>query len=131
MSDDLGELATWVEWHALPTLPCPACKIGQLRAEDYKTVEAESSVRLKGHEDWAPDWITGHFTGTLRCSRVACREPVVVAGDYSVDWTWYEDDGEAYNGPGDYLKIRFAQPPIPIMVCPPTTPEDVQQRIAQ
>lgn len=132
MATDLAQLTKWLEWHSLPALPCPACKIGDLAAEEYTTVESQASAKMHDHPAWEPDWISGQFMGTLRCSRGGCSEPVVVAGDYSVDWTSYEEEnGEFYSGPGDHIKIRYTHPPIPIMTYPEAVPEEVKDRITQ
>src|SRR4051794_33408695 len=91
-------------------------------------IETAASGRARDHQDWMPDWITGYFHGTLRCSRRSCGEPVLVSGDYSVDWDFDEEVGEY---PADFVRLRYALPALPIMVLPDNTPEAVSHRIAE
>ena len=87
VADGLAALGEWVTWPEWPIVACPICKIGQLYVVgDETVVQRADSERLNNHPGWEPEWVVGYFQGQLRCGRPSCGEPVIVSGDYSVDY---------------------------------------------
>jgi hypothetical protein len=74
-------------------------------------------------EEWEPDWKYGFFYGILYRGRSACREKVIVSGDYRVTmkklWEEYIDE----------LHLRFAIPALPLVIPPVNTPKAVLEGI--
>jgi hypothetical protein len=131
MARDLRPLDDWVLKTEWPYLPCPSCADGALSPDDdgLKTVNSGESIRYRDHEDWEPEWLMGRFHGVLKCHRPDCQETVVIAGDYKVDTV--EGQGNDWQGQawGDYLRLRFARPPLRLLAAPPGTPQPVTEAI--
>lgn len=131
MARDLRQLDDWVLKTEWPYLPCPSCADGALSPDDdgLKTVDSGAAIRYRDHENWEPDWLTGRFHGVLKCHRPDCQETVVVAGDYKVDFV----DGRANEWRdqpwGEYVRLRFARPPLRLLDAPPGTPKVVTEAI--
>jgi len=90
---------------AVPEWTCPTCEKGVLQAlkKDYTVVESPSSKEARQHEAWEPEWISGHFTGLLKCSNEVCADRIVIVGEMSMtEEPDYEDE---YEGSGYGFKV--------------------------
>jgi Domain of unknown function (DUF4145) len=104
-----------------PQVACPVCLVGHLVPEKLQgtpTAAAKQVYEQTGN----PIELSGVFTGTLRCAIHTCREPVAVAGAYTVD---PDADETGNSGWGDMYKVRYMEPPPRIIVTPKGTPEAV------
>src|SRR4051794_39280533 len=117
MPDELRKLAGWLLESEWPAVSCPNCGLGFVSVESITTVNSAASDRVRNDDDWEPEWIFGHFHGVLRCSRSACREPIIVTGAQRVEAV--TEDGQFYGGYGTYLRLRYAIPALQIMSVPP------------
>lgn len=86
------------------------------------TVTSRASDDVRDDPRWEPEWISGFFHGVLYCGRNACREKVVVTGDYFVD-------SNDYGEPTGFLRLCFAIPALPLATPPKGTPASVLERI--
>jgi hypothetical protein len=129
MAQTLRILADWVEPDAWPHALCPSCEQGHLNSEPLVTVPTADAERLRGDDDWEPDWITGSFHGVLRCSLASCAEPVVVSGDYKVDME-LAPDGKWFGAYAPFVRLRYAQPALSMITCPDATPDAAKAAIA-
>lgn len=129
MPHELIPLADWFRESEWPALPCGACEKGHLAPRTIVTVEGAQSARLRDHEGWEPEWISGSFHGELVCGIANCEEPAVVLGEMKVDAVVLPG-GHWYGDFDTYLKVRAVSPPLPLMKYPSGTPEAVQDRVA-
>ncbi len=122
----------------LPSLPCPTCTLGRVRAKKYgiKFPESSKSYSLRENAqeedyDWEPDWMNGAFFGTLACDSKSCNEVVVIAGDWKVQ----ERLGPRGRWHGAYETrafLRFATPTFLLIdSLPVKTPKVVGERIKE
>lgn len=125
MPVDLRELDREFADDAWPDILCPFCMTAMTRPEPGSIAARSSaeSSRIQTHEAWEPDWISGHFTGYLRCSDPNCDESTAVAGKFSVGLTRTYDDYQ------DYYALKFAYPALPLCSFPPGTPDTVQTQL--
>jgi len=105
-----------------PRLMCTRCKRSDLIANGINILESAASKHDHDDPRWEPDFIRGHFHGTLRCSAATCAEIAVVAGDYSVGYA--KDDGGYVN----LLTLRYIAPPAELIDFPAGTPDSVIKR---
>lgn len=131
VADDLRSFDGFFVHDKWPAAPCPTCKQGDLQVgidSDgrplMKAVAAAEAARAQAHDNWEPDWLYGVFHGLLVCSRPQCGERVAVAGDYNTSDS--DEPGQQYT---DYYQLRFALPPIPLMIPPAATPASVIERL--
>ena len=119
MADDLRAFDSWFDLNEWPSGPCPVCKLGDLHpsAGSITTVTTTSYDWHEDDEAWEPEWKHGFFHGILYCGRSACREKVIVSGEYRVTmiklWEKYIDE----------LRLRFAIPALPLVIPPANTPK--------
>lgn len=125
MAEDLRQFDRWVQKDGWPHVACPVCLVGHLTLNGVETVVSGRSKRAFNMTHNPLD-LSGRFHGLMRCAIPACREPVVVAGDYCVDVD-VEDDGTT--GEFDFFRLRFATPSLKIIVPPPGTPKTVIKAI--
>jgi hypothetical protein len=96
---------------------CPVCGRGNLAPTDAESIVAEEtrkSLSFRAHESWEPEWIHGHFHGVLRCEREACKEIVLIVGEFGIGMK--DNDEGRWNG--DYenlLRPRFFIPPLSLI----------------
>ena len=128
MPDDVRKLGGWLLQGDWPAVSCPNCGLGFVAVDHISTINSAASDRVRDDPDWEPEWLFGHFHGTLRCSRSACYEPIIVSGAYRVE-PIIEEGGRFYNEYGSYLRLRYAIPALPIMSVPPATPKVVQDAV--
>lgn len=109
-----------VEEDRWPSFLCPTCSAGHLRFGEVTETESAASRNAHTHEDWEPDWISGSFMSSAICNNDRCEEPVILAGDYSVEMggSWGEQYVSVY-------RTRYANPSLPMMEFAPGTPEEV------
>jgi Domain of unknown function (DUF4145) len=125
MADDLRGFDGWFDVNEWPSAPCPVCKLGDLHPHQgsVKTVTTTSYDRHEHDDGWEPEWKHGFFYGILFCGRSACREKVIVSGEYRVTmkriWEEYIDE----------LRLRFAIPALPLVIPPTNTPNAVLEGI--
>lgn len=120
VAQDLRLLDGWVREAEWPHVTCPTCGDGSLGVKSIKTEDCGESIRGRDHDAWEPEWLHGTFHGALQCGRSACQETVTIAGDYRVDWVGGE------SSPYDAsFRLRFATPPLILVVLPGRTPEAV------
>lgn len=115
-----------------PTLPCPSCRTGTLRA-DGKTIskiEMKSSIRAKRHEDWSPDWIEKRFNAILVCTNPICEDSVFVCGQITTDEEYdYDAKGEAVSELIEYYVPKFFEPAPPLFAIPDQCPKKVTDEL--
>jgi hypothetical protein len=131
--NDLRKLAEEFSEISWPDMPCPACNLGGLEIKSDKPIIDEqlhlSRWEQDEHPDWEPDWIRGYFHGVLRCAREACKEVVVVSGKYRVDVVDggpHEWQGDQY---GDYFRVMYFIPALPLVRANEKFPESVLKLI--
>lgn len=122
MADDLRAFDGWFPAKQWPSAPCPICKLGDLHPINgsITTVNTTSYDRHENDEDWEPDWKHGFFHGVLFCARPACREKVIVSGEYRVSEDKYE--WHTYH---DELRLKYAIPALPLAMPPKKTPDTI------
>jgi len=124
MGDDLRAFDGWFNLNEWPSAPCPVCKVGDLHPSEgsVTTVTTTSYDWHIDDDEWEPDWENGFFHGILYCGRSACREKVIVSGEYRVteiaSWDYSPE-----------LRLRFAIPAFPLIIAPARTPEAVTEGI--
>jgi hypothetical protein len=125
VAEDIRALAGWVREGRWPYVECPTCRIGALIPDFLKGTASPRSLHDydQNHDG---SLINGHFHGVLKCTFSQCEERVTVAGDYDVD---FDADDEGYTRPFDFFKLRYAAPPLDVLVPPVGTPEAVVQAI--
>jgi hypothetical protein len=125
VAEDLRRLDRWVTRDSWPHVACPVCPVGHLTLDTAEAVRSERSNRVFNitHD---PCDLSGKFRGLMRCAIPACREPVVIAGDYTVDVDVDEDGETCY---ADFFRLRFATPALKIIVPPPATPKSIIKAI--
>lgn len=128
MAQDLKLLDQWVTKGEWPHVACPSCGDGSLAIEKFEDAETAASRNARDHEAWEPEWISGTFTGTLKCARSACAEPVVVAGDMKVDMRTAAN-GAWYGEYDEFYRLRFAWPALTLVETPAATPNEVTSAI--
>lgn len=130
MADDLRALDRWLVSDTWPSIPCPACKTGDLTYDEDSIAEVNTaeSDRVRDDPNWDPEWLWGYFHGVLRCSRPSCREKVVVVGEYEVDMV-SDSDSSTYGNYGAHYRVKYTIPALPIVTLPASTPQDVRARI--
>ncbi|GAA5031859.1 DUF4145 domain-containing protein [Terrabacter aeriphilus] len=74
-----------------------------------------------------PMSLDGTFAGWLRCA--SCHERVAVAGDWCVDYDVIVNVTEDYGSYYDAYKLRYAQPPLQLLICPKGVPESVMNSV--
>jgi Domain of unknown function (DUF4145) len=118
MADDLRAFDGWFNLNAWPSAPCPVCKVGDLHPSKGSVTKV-TTTSYDWHRDddgWEPDWEHGFFHGILYCGRSACREKVIVSGEYrvteTVHWEYVSE-----------LRLRFAIPAFPLIIPPASSPE--------
>jgi hypothetical protein len=112
------------EW---PDLPCLICHRGALEAH-IADFESKSSAdhRVGAETQEGPQ--RGYFHGELACSRPACGNKYVVAGEWtrgSDNPDEEQDDFNTYDPEGFGLTVRHVLPPLPLIALPGTTPAKV------
>jgi hypothetical protein len=124
---DLSVFEGWFEASEWPSARCPVCKVGELgpHKESVKTVTTANSDRHRDDPDWEPEWVFGFFHGVIYCNRYACQEKVIVSGEYRVEM---KPHGE-YGDYGDFLRLRFAIPALPLVSPPDETPQGILERL--
>lgn len=133
--EDMRKLAEKFNGGAWPEVPCPGCSGGTVSPADENAIvstETHESISLRDHEAWEPEWIQGYFHGPLRCSRESCKEIVVVAGRYQIDYDDMMTESD-YQGPGpkyaSYMSVEFFTPPIPLIRASEKLPKSVLELI--
>jgi len=104
----------WFRTEDVPAWPCPTCNKGILIGgkKDIKVYENVTSAAYRRDSDWEPYWISGHFTGVLKCNNEKCEERVVVSGEMAVDEA-HEYDTEFQGWNFSYIEVLKPQIFIP------------------
>lgn len=125
MADDLRVFDGWFKADEWPSAPCPVCKLGDLHPSKGSVTTVTTTIYdwHKDDQEWEPEWESGFFHGILYCGRSACREKIIVSGEYRVTAiiTWQEYVKE--------LRLRFAIPALPLIIPPANTPESLLEGI--
>lgn len=125
MADDLRAFDGWFYAGQWPSAPCPVCKLGDLqdRKDSIQTVTTTSYDRNIDDDAWEPDWEHGFFHGVLYCGRSACKEKMVVSGEYRMN-----ECRKAYEYHQQF-RLRYAIPAIPLAAPPANTPKVIVDEI--
>jgi len=117
----------------VPGWTCPTCDKGILQAskKDFTVIESPSSVEAHSHEAWEPDWITGHFSGLLKCSNERCGDRIGIIGEMSMT----DEPDDDYDG--SYFGLKFVEilnptyffPHLKIFQIHPDVPEEIKEAI--
>ncbi|MFG2778229.1 DUF4145 domain-containing protein [Streptomyces prunicolor] len=107
-----------------PHVPCPTCTRGVLLPDRDSFVEEESvtSLSLRVHEVWEPEWIQGSFYCVLTCRKESC-DHVRVIGEMTVGGGRDDVQYEKFLTP-----IMFI-PALPLLESRGFCPEEVKERV--
>jgi len=125
VAEDLRQLDRWVRRDRWPYVACPVCLVGHLALDSIEAVPSARSTRIYEKTHYPLD-LSGAFHGLIRCAISTCRETVAIAGDYCVDID-VDDGGDTTYV--DLFRLRFATPPLKIILPPPRTPRSVVKAI--
>lgn len=127
MSHPLAASVDWFEESHWPPLRCGTCGRGRLTVEgDERTSQSGESERLRDHEGWDPDWLSGAFSATLHCSEPGCGDRSECVGDWRVDYASPNEHGDTY---ASHFKIRAVWPAPALIDLPAETPDLVQDLV--
>ncbi|MEP9390378.1 DUF4145 domain-containing protein [Mesorhizobium sp. KR9-304] len=124
----------WVQYFdpdAIPDLPCPECRRGNLMLDKknllIKTPDHPDHIR--NHPDWEPDWDNGIFTCVLVCGSKKCGSSVTMSGNYVwVPGYIAELDTDGFM---PFLEPKTMYPGSPLIEIPKQTPASVADAIKQ
>ncbi|TAF58759.1 MAG: DUF4145 domain-containing protein [Flavobacterium sp.] len=129
---------TWknpFETTAVPEWTCPTCNKGVLKAlrTDFTVIESLSSKEAREHPEWEPDWVSGRFTGLLKCSNKVCADTIIVSGEMSTklepDYDdEYEDIGYEYTSV-ELLTPTYFSPALNIFQIHQDVPNEIWEAI--
>lgn len=104
------------------------CHVGHLSVVDkidgIASASSERTFRVREY----PQDLEGTFTGLLKCAVRACDTKVTIAGDWAVDVD-VDEDGHTIDT--EVIRLKYANPALPILVPPDSTPTRVQAAIEQ
>lgn len=127
MPHPLATSVGWFEEGQWPALRCGSCGRGRLSIEgDERTSETGQSERLHNHEGWEPEWISGTFSATLRCTDPECADRAECVGDWRVDYASRSHHGQQY---ASHFKIRAVWPSPVLIDLPDGTPDQVRDLV--
>ena len=106
---------------------CTRCD-GMLVPSTPTIFEDPISIKLRDHEAWDPDWITGSFVMAPACH--SCEKITILTGSHKVD-AKTSLDGTWYGDYADWFMLRAATPGIRLVVTPETTPEEVHAAVRE
>jgi hypothetical protein len=130
MVHELKVFEDYIPRSAWPHISCPTCLRNSVALETLENAPSGESSRSRSHEAWEPEWETGTFYGSLKCSTPSCSETISIAGEYKVDMR--EGVAETWDELYDtFYRLRFAMPPLSILNPPAEAPEDVKEAIAR
>lgn len=130
MPQDLRLFADRVTRNDWPHVTCPVCLVGYVALDAISEFETMESQGWRADDNWEPDYIEGHFTGTLSCALPSCREVVVVCGTYEVDYV-RGPDGGWYGEVDSFYRLKYTSPALPLLAFPDGTPDDVRASAIQ
>ena len=113
---------------------CPTCEKGNLRIkkDTFHSVETSESRKVRGHQDWDPDWIEYSYSCLLICSNDACKEVVANSGKGIVDVDFdYDEDGNSKQIWTDFFLPKYFHSHLKLFSIPKSTPENVVEEINQ
>ncbi|HAT3994257.1 TPA: DUF4145 domain-containing protein [Elizabethkingia anophelis] len=119
----------------IPDYTCPTCKKSLLNKDEnnFNLYESSTSLSLKNHEAWEPDWMYGSFLGLLKCNNISCSEVVIITGNYKS--FEYEEYDEISNTPcldvGNLLTPTFFNPAIQLFQLNENIPEAISEEIKE
>jgi hypothetical protein len=113
----------------LPAWVCPTCNKCTLKGvkKDIKMLECASSKAARTEDGWDPEWVSGNFTGTLKCDNTFCAENVIVTGRMFVEaGQYYDEQNESWNIEyTENLYPEFFLPAIRIFQIHKDVPEEI------
>ena len=117
----------------IPDWNCPTCHRGTLKSEknNIKLFEGASSLSIRSHDNWEPEWLHGVFLGLLKCSNTSCGETVIFSGNYNSEEN-YEFDyfSDRYDMVlNNYLTPINFNPPIHFFEINKDVPIHIRQEI--
>ena len=117
----------------IPDWICPTCKKGILRGSKENFTINEDSLSQSYHtdDDWEPFWISGNFSGNLKCNNEKCNETVVVIGEMKLqDETVYKEEyGDTYQQFYEELTPKLFIPGLEIFNLQNEIPENIKSQI--
>ncbi|GAA4728341.1 DUF4145 domain-containing protein [Isoptericola chiayiensis] len=128
MTRNATPYADWFDAEDWPETNCPQCTGGILAVETVQNIESNSSSRLRDHDAWEPEWISGFFIVQLRCQTPRCHELTVAHGDWRVAGTGWSDEGIEYSS---LYHLRSTLPPLPIIEIPDSCPSEVRDSVTK
>ena len=126
---DLDQWTTEADW---PRTPCPLCVVGSVGfgKSEHQLDSGSKNVLDLAHRNLGPhDELSGTFAGTLVCDSSTCRQELAIAGDWA--YTWDTDNLDSYGNPpfSDMYRVRYVNPPMPLLIAPERTPANVTDEI--
>ena len=123
-------------WHrlaqrdSLPSLPCPRCEAGKLKASKQKIKIKEPRYSVDEKDDhqyeWEPDWSVGRWAASLECDEAKCGEIVNLIGDSE----WVEVDvSPGQWGLEEALRIQAVFPAPPLIRASKNVPKTVSSQL--
>jgi Domain of unknown function (DUF4145) len=112
------------EW---PDLPCLICNRGALEPS-IKEIESKDSADGRAGVETLAGPQRGFFHGELRCSRPACGNIYVVAGEWtrgSDNPDEEEEEIDSFDAGLFGLVVRHVLPPLPLIAFPDATPKKI------
>ena len=119
----------------IPEWVCPICNKGILIG-DKKTLivtEYEHSKAEHSDENWEPLWISGNFSGFIKCNSSKCKEKVVVIVTTSVEEDNYYDEtyDAVFQTYYDRLQPKLFVPTLNIFEIQTEIPENIKSQIQE
>jgi|LNFM01.1.fsa_nt_gb hypothetical protein len=119
----------------VPSWTCPSCQSGNLKGDKttIKVIESAASKAAHSDEDWDPEWISGHFGGTLKCSNAQCGDLVLVMGKMFVDpdSEYDEENDTMHYIYREFLIPQAFFPSLHIFQIHPDVPRDLASAIVE
>lgn len=112
------------EW---PDLPCLICNRGALEPSIHE-IETKDSADERAGVETLEGPQRGFFHGELRCSRTACGNVYVVAGEWTKGSDNPDEEQEEIDSfdPSLFgLVVRHVLPPLPLISLPEATPQKI------
>lgn len=79
---------------------------------------------------WEPEWITGTMHVIGQCDSRECKQTVIGVGTFRVDYATSSSDIEYQETPyAEFYKIKYFNPPLPLLSLPEAVPQDVRNAI--
>ena len=132
MAKSLNDLDKWTSEAEWPRTRCPLCLVGSVgygKSEHHLDSPSKLVLDLARRNLGPNEELSGTFSGTLVCDNSTCKQELAMAGDWA--HTWDTDNLDSYGHPplSDMYRVRYVNPPLPLLMAPERTPRNVTEEI--